>query len=219
MDPTNASPPAKVLELYEQSADSYAEMMDAEIDQPVYAETLGRLAERLVGVDGPIVDTSCGTGHMLRRYRDRFDPERALIGIDLSPRMVSLARARLGSNADVFAADMRDLQQIQAGGAAAVVSFFALHHLSPGEVAPTLEEWGRILQPRGQLVLATWEGAGAIDYGEASDVVALRYAKQDIAAWAEAAGFVVDRCVVEPVEDMAMDAIYLEGMRDGRGYP
>ena len=36
---------AKVSELYEDSAESYAEMMDAEIEQTVYADILGRLAK------------------------------------------------------------------------------------------------------------------------------------------------------------------------------
>jgi len=65
----------------------------------------------------------------------------------------------------------------------------------------------------GQLVVATWEGTGAIDYGDASDVVALRYREEEIAAWAQAAGFVVDRCVVEPMEGMPMKTLYLEGTK------
>ena len=42
---------AKVRQLYEGSADSYAEMMDSEIDLPVYSDTLGRLAERVADSD------------------------------------------------------------------------------------------------------------------------------------------------------------------------
>ena len=57
----------EVREFYEESADWYAELMDAEIDLPVYSDTLGRLAERIVDVSGPVIDTSCGPGHMLSR--------------------------------------------------------------------------------------------------------------------------------------------------------
>lgn len=178
----NASPLARVRELYEASADSYARMMDTEIDQPVYSDTLARLAERIVGISGPVVDTSCGSGHMLLRYRERFDPERALPGIDLSPRMVSIASARLGSSADVFVGDMRDLRQVKPRSSAAVSSFFAIHHLDPAEFSPALGEWKQDLRPGGRLLIAAWEGAGAIDYGGESDVVALRYTKEEVVA-------------------------------------
>ena len=207
------SPLAKVRDLYENSAESYAAMMDAEIDLPVYSNTLARLAERIVDISGPLVDTSCGSGHMLFMYRERFDPERRLVGIDLSPRMVSIARTRLDPSVEVFTGDMRELQQVETGSAAAALSFFALHHLGPDEVPPALAEWRRVLRPGGQLLVATWEGTGAIDYGEESDVVALKYTERQIVDWTEAAGFLVDRCVVEPVAGMSMDAIYVEGTR------
>ena len=205
---------AKVRELYEESADSYAEMMDAEIDLPVYSDILSRLAERIADTAGTVIDTSCGSGHMLSRYRERHDPERPLLGIDLSPRMVAIANARLGSSAEISIGDMRDLGAVESGTTAAVLSFFAIHHIGPEEVLAALQEWHRILRPGGQLVVAAWEGAGPIDYGDMSDVVALRYGKEEIAAWTRKAGFAVDRCVVEPVEEMPMDAVYLEGTRE-----
>lgn len=214
MRTVKTSSAAKVRELYEESADSYAEMMDAEIDLPVYSDILSRLAERIADTAGTVIDTSCGSGHMLSRYRERHDPERPLLGIDLSPRMVAIANARLGSSAEISIGDMRDLGAVESGTTAAVLSFFAIHHIGPEEVLAALQEWHRILRPGGQLVVAAWEGAGPIDYGDMSDVVALRYGKEEIAAWTRKAGFAVDRCVVEPVEEMPMDAVYLEGTRE-----
>ncbi len=67
MQPSSLDP---VRALYDASAGNYSGMMDSEIDLPMYADTLGRLAERLVGMSGPVVDASCGSGHMLARYRD-----------------------------------------------------------------------------------------------------------------------------------------------------
>jgi len=208
------SSPEKVRELYEESADSYAEMMDAEIDLPVYSDMLGRLAERIVDIKGPVIDTSCGSGHMLSRYHERYDSGRSLIGIDLSPRMVAISGERLGSNAQVFHGDMRCLEEVESGSAAGVLNFFSIHHIDPDEVVKALQEWHRVLRCGGQLVVATWEGTGSIDYGEVSDVVALRYTKEEIGDWTQKAGFVVDRCIVEPVEEMPMEAIYLEGTRE-----
>jgi len=204
---------AKVRALYEQSAESYSKVMDSEIDLPVYADVLGRLFTRIVDIPGVVVDTSCGPGHMLARYRERHDPARSLIGIDLSPRMVAIARERLGRNSDLLTGDMRDLDTLDSGSAAALLSFFAIHHLAPEEVSTALREWHRVLCRGGQLLVAAWEGAGPIDYGEASDVVAIRYTKGAITDRVPEAGFALNRCVVVPVEDMPMDAVYLEATK------
>lgn len=209
----NTSPTDSVRDFYEDSADGYSAMMDAEIELPLYADTLGRLAARLAGTPGPVIDTSCGSGHMLLMYHERFDSERALIAMDLSPQMVEITRNRLGAAALTCTADMRDLRGVNDANAAALLSFFALHHLDPAQVQVALQDWHRVLRPAGQLVLATWEGLGLIDYGEMSDLDALRYTEGEVRNWVQKAGFTIDRCQVEPVEDMPMAAIYLEATK------
>ena len=208
------SPAEQVRKLYEETADSYAQMMDAEIELPVYAEVLGRLRDRIADMPGAVVDTACGSGHMLCMYHERFDQKHPLLGIDLSPRMVSIAQEKLGAAARVAVGDMRDLSSVESESSSAALNFFALHHLDVEGVQVALREWYRILAPGGQLVVATWEGSGAIDYGEASDIVALRYGSDELAAWAKGAGFTITRCVVEPVEDFPMDAVYLEAVKE-----
>lgn len=209
----NTSSEEEVRDLYEESADWYAKMMDTEIDLPVYRDSLGRLSERIAGIPGELIDTSCGSGHMLSLYNETFDSERPLLGIDLSPRMVGIASSRLGPRATVLIGDMRDLSAVESKSAAAVVSFFAVHHLGPPDIPFTIQEWHRVLRSGGQLLIAAWEGDGPIDYGDQSDVVALRYGSEDVANWVRNAGFVVNRCLVQSVEDMEMDAIYLEGTK------
>ncbi|MCW8825512.1 MAG: class I SAM-dependent methyltransferase [Gammaproteobacteria bacterium] len=208
-----ASAPDEVCELYEASADWYSEMMDSEIDLPLYSDTLGRLHHKIEKMQGTLIDTACGSGHMLKMYHDRYDKNRSLLGIDLSPRMVAIASDRLGSSAQFQAADMRDLNSIEDGSAVAVINFFALHHLDSEDAYRALCEWNRVLQPNGQLVIATWEGAGAIDYGDESDIVALRYRADEIVSLVDKAGFNITRSDVEPVEGFSMDAIYLEGTK------
>ena len=210
----NASPPAKVRQLYEDSADSYAQMMDAEIGLPVYADVLGRLRDRIANTPGTVVDTACGSGHMLSMYHECYDQKHPLLGVDLSPRMVSIAEEKLGSNAHVVVGDMRDLSSVGSGSSSAALNFFALHHLDFEGVKLAFREWYRILGPGGQLVVATWEGSGAIDYGNESDIVALRYSSSELTTWAQGAGFAITRCAVEPVEDFPMDAVYLEGVKE-----
>jgi ubiquinone/menaquinone biosynthesis C-methylase UbiE len=203
-----------VRALYEGNSGHYSKMMDREIEFPVYAALFERLSESIAEVDGPIVDTSCGTGHMLARYHEHFDTTRPLIGLDLSPHMIAIAHAMLGSRAQIFLGDMRKLGEVEDSSAAAVLNYFALHHVSPADAQGALQEWHRVLRPDGKLVIATWEGEGAIDYGDESDLVALRYTKDEMTRWAEDAGFTVTRCVVEPVEDFPMAAVYLDATKN-----
>ena len=143
-------------------------------------------------------------------FRERFDDGRPLLGVDLSPRMVAIASKRLGSGGRAVVGDMRELSMVESESAAAVLNFFAVHHLAPDGVLEAMVEWHRVLCFGGQLLVAAWEGAGAIDYGEESEIVALRYTGAELASWTEKAGFAVTRCVVEAVEDFPMDAVYLE---------
>ena len=202
-----------IRELYEATADGYADMMDSEIYLPLYAETMGRLRDAISHVPGCLLDVACGSGHMLRRYHEEFDPTRPLVGVDLSPRMVEIATGRLPADAIVMATDMRELDQIEPESAAAVLSFFALHHIDPVGSRAALREWHRVLAPEGRVFVATWEGTGPIDYGGEAEIVALKHAADDLATWVREGGFRIDRCVVEPVEGMEMDAVYLDATR------
>lgn len=209
---TTHYPDDDVRDMYDRSADWYAKTMAKEIELPVYDEVLSALAASIADVDGPVVDTSCGSGHMLQRYHQRHDAQRALIGVDLSPRMVAISQDNLGGAATVVVGDMRRLAAVAAGSAAAVISFFALHHLDAADIPDALRTWRRALRSGGRLVLATWEGAGHIDYGDQADLVAHRYTREQVAGWAESAGFDVVSCRVEPVEGMGMDAVYLDAV-------
>lgn len=203
----------EVRELYEASADSYAEMMDAEINLPLYSDVLSRLHQSISNFKGHLIDTACGSGHMLALFHDRYDHSRPLFGVDLSPKMVSIARKRLGKSARIVVGDMRQLSAIETGSAAAVINYFALHHLDPKGVSTALLEWSRVLIPGGQLLVAAWEGSGTIDYGDDADITALKYRSEDLTALICDAGFAVNRCTVEPVEALSMDAVYLEAIK------
>ena len=203
----------EVTKFYEEIADSYSTMMDDEIDLPMYAEALGGLAERIADLDGPVLDSSCGSGHMLERLRERYVSGRQLLGVDLSRRMVATSRQRLGDSADITEGDMGKLDHVQDGSCAAVLSYFALHHVDLKGMGACLSEWYRVLKAGGQLLASTWEGEGPVDYGGEADVVAMRYRSDQVANAARAVGFSVDRSSVEAVEGMEMDAVFLAATR------
>ncbi len=204
----------EVCQMYDEIADTYSEMMEGEIGLPVYSEILGRLKDRIEPIPGVLLDTACGSGHMLTLYRERFDAARPLMGIDLSPRMVAIAKNRLGPDPKIVVGDMRDLGMLKSRSAAAVINFFALHHLDQQGVLRAAKEWHRVLCPGGQLVVAAWEGTGPVDYGEESKIVAFRYSSSELVSWFEEARFRVQRCVVEPVGDFPTDAVYLECVKE-----
>lgn len=199
-----------VRRMYDGIAASYDAMVEREIGQPVYTEALRRLSQAVQALCGPIVDLACGSGQMLARYRADFDPERALVGIDLSPEMVAITAAKLDANADVRVGEMRAPGVAEAAG---VLNWFALHHLEAPEAARAIATWYGALAPGGFLSVATWEGQGLVDYGDAADLVAFRHDADAVRGWAAAAGFSVHRCVTQPVEGMPMDAVYLEASR------
>ncbi len=196
--------------MYEANADSYSEMMDKEIELPIYKEILGRLHENIKSFQGAILDTACGSGHMLDLFRSSFDSSRTFIGMDISPSMVAISKKRIGKDCLVFVGDMRSLPDLKSATVAAVINFFVIHHLDLDGITQAMKEWSRVLVHNGRLILAAWEGSGAIDYGEESDIVASRYTRTELSNVAVQAGLHVTRCSVEPVKGFHMDAIYLE---------
>ena len=204
------SPPEAVIKMYAEHARGYADMMDSEILLPMYDTILSRIHENITELNGPLVDTACGSGHMLEKYHKDFDRKRPLRGIDLAPEMVKISQERLNDTALVEAGDMRSIPHLESASVAGVINFFALHHLDHDDVITCLEEWHRILVMGGFLSCATWEGQGQIDYGDESDLVALRISQTDLVKNAELAGFTIIDCRVEPVADFDMDALYIE---------
>lgn len=203
------SPMDEVRALYEQCADSYNEMMEEEIELPIYHELLSEVVSKLKRVPGAVVDSSCGTGHMLEKIRDEYISDRELVGVDISPSMIKIARRRLGVSATLFEGDMSSLPQLPDSSCAVLLSFFAIHHVDLLGFRRCVSEWQRVLTHGGLLVLAAWEGEGPIDYGDASEVVARRYLESEVVDTVKSAGFCAAQHSVRPVDDFGMDALYL----------
>lgn len=203
------SKPSEVNQLYKDSAEWYSKMMDREIQLPIYKRVLTQLNNLTSKISGPLIDTSCGSGHMLCYFHQTFDSVRELIGIDLSESMLTYARLNLNGIAQVEQGDMRDLSLFDGDSVAGLISFFALHHLNEKDIQLALTEWHRILKDDGCLLIGTWEGEGPIDYGDDSEIIAQRYTRSQIINWVTSADFKIKDCFVEAVDGMPMEAIYL----------
>ncbi len=101
--------------------------------------------------DGLVVDAATGTGLVLRALAARH-PEARLVGVDLSARMLAVARAAL-PQAQLVQADAAALP-VTPGTVNLVTCVTALHLLAEPTVA--FDEWSRVLRPGGRLVTATF---------------------------------------------------------------
>lgn len=95
--------PNAVRESYDNLASEYAARLSHELDgKPMDRALLEEIAARAKGV---VCDLGCGPGHVTRFLAEHGA---SVCGIDLSPRMVDVAR-RLNPGLRFEVADMRDL--------------------------------------------------------------------------------------------------------------
>jgi SAM-dependent methyltransferase len=96
-----------------------------------------------------VLDVGCGTGHSLMPWLERGY---AVTGLDVSPRMAALARAKAAGRADVLVADMRALPAIGPFDLVTCLGDAMNHLLEPADVSASLREMRRVLVPGGLLV-------------------------------------------------------------------
>jgi ubiquinone/menaquinone biosynthesis C-methylase UbiE len=103
-----------------------------------------------------VIDLGCGSGALLERI-GRALPETRLVGIDVEPSALKLARQRL-PHAEFVSGDLDQVGAGQAfrGHADAVVCSEVLEHLESPELALRLA--GELLQPGGRLVVTVPAG-------------------------------------------------------------
>jgi SAM-dependent methyltransferase len=131
-----------VARIYEDDADLYDIAFDWDI-----SDEADWLVERLQATT--VLEPGCGSGRMLAALADRGC---RVVGLDLSPRMVEIARARLGTRSEVFEADMThfDLGRTFDG---AVCPINTLLHLTPVELGRHLQRMERHLEPRSRYLV------------------------------------------------------------------
>ena len=100
-----------------------------------------------------ILDAGCGTG--VPTARQLTGAGMSVMGIDISPVMLSLARENV-PGATFTEMDIMDLAP-EIGKFDAVVAFFSLLMLPRGEIPPALARFREILVPQGRLVLGMVE--------------------------------------------------------------
>jgi SAM-dependent methyltransferase len=116
-----------------------------EVEQPIVREILAGLP---VGV---ALDAACGTG---RHAAYLASLGHRVIGVDTSPEMLAVARAKV-RDAELHEADLHDLP-IDDGSVDLVVCAIALTHVP--DLSRVLREFVRVLRPGGHLVISDARG-------------------------------------------------------------
>jgi len=131
---------------YDRVAEEYAARIAGELaGKPLDRALLACLVEQVGGL-GIIADIGCGPGHVAAYVHELGA---RVVGVDLSPEMVAIARQR----SPAIRGSMLALAAPDAswGG---IVALNSIIHLPPEERPQALAEFHRVLRPGGLLVLA-----------------------------------------------------------------
>jgi ubiquinone/menaquinone biosynthesis C-methylase UbiE len=135
---------------------------------------------------GRLIDVGTGTGRMIELFGERAD---AAIGIDRSPEMLRLARAKLSAhrelNWDVRQGDINALP-VADGAADTVILHQVLHYIPAPELA--IAELARILNSGGQLLIVDFAPHDREELRDRDAHARLGFSDDQINAWFAAAG-------------------------------
>lgn len=113
-----------------------------------------------------MLDLCCGTGLMTAELRGRG---LRVTGVDASPAMLDLARARLGAEVPLVEAWLPDLA-VDGPFDAVVSTLDGFNYLTMADLAETFTAAARVLGPGGWLVFDV-HGPGALDFARAHPVL------------------------------------------------
>jgi SAM-dependent methyltransferase len=182
---------------FDRIAEQYAaDFADELTRKPYDTELLDRFARRCPA-PGLVLDIGCGpAGHVGRFVADRGA---RVVGVDLAPRSLTVARRLNDPSLRFVAADMRALPFAR-GACAGIVAFYSL--IYEADPTPALVELRRVLQPGGTLLVAVHAGEGFSHFSDYKglpvDVELHLREPRTFAEQVRAAGFAVETVDVRP---------------------
>ena len=185
---------------YDAVAGAYADGLRDELaGKPLDRALLAALIEQVLAEQAPaeagrppatVGDLGCGPGHVTGWLAAHGA---TATGIDLSAGMIEVAR-REQPGAQFRVGDLLSLPAAD-GEFGAVVAFYSIIHLAPGELPGALAEMHRVLRPGGPALLAFHVGTEVRHFsewmGQDVDVDFRFHQPGDVAARLEAAGFIL----------------------------
>ncbi|HUY49969.1 MAG TPA: class I SAM-dependent methyltransferase [Streptosporangiaceae bacterium] len=180
---------------YDAVARAYHAQLGDELDgKPLDRALLEGFIE-LAGA-GPIADVGCGPGHVTRFLAARHAK---VIGVDLSPGMIGVAREHAPALA--FAVGSMLALPVADGAWSGAVALYSIIHLTAGQRAIACREFARTVRPGGWLLAAFHIdspdfAAGEVShltnwFGESVELDGFFLEPADVAGDVEAAGFTI----------------------------
>lgn len=187
---------------YDDVAEQYAETFRDSIPEQVFDRAMiGAFAELARATEsGAVADVGCGPGHVTAHLRDLgLDA----FGIDLSPRMLAIARREHPELR--FVEGSMSALEVGDGALGGVLSRYSIIHVLPDSLPEVFAEFHRVLAPGGHLLVAFTAHEDDSQLAWAFDhrvTTAYRLSIPRVAALLERAGFEeVARLVEAPGED------------------
>ena len=180
-----------VQKSYDRVADEYASRFLHELeDKPLDRALLEHLVEEVRG-SGLVADLGCGPGHVARYLHERGV---SMLGIDLSPQMVEMAR-RLNPGITFEQGNMAALAAKDEAWAG-IVAFYSLIHFPRAQVVQVLREFHRVLRPGGVLLLSFHAGQEVRHleewWGRPVSLEAVFFEREEMEGYLREAGFATE---------------------------
>ncbi|MDV3457572.1 class I SAM-dependent methyltransferase [Sphingomonas sp. HF-S4] len=138
--------PDRIAEHYERHAHAFDAARSRDLVEQAWLDRF-LLA---VPKSGHILDLGCGAGEPIARYL--IDRDRHLTGVDVSERMITLARTRFGRHRWICG----DIRAVEVEGPFhGVIAWDSLFHLRPEEQAEMIAKAAEWLEPGGALLFNT----------------------------------------------------------------
>jgi len=144
----------------------YEHVLVAPLFRP-FAEALLVRAEPRAG--DSVIDVACGTGIVARLARQRLGPAARIVGVDLAPPMLSVARS-VDATIDWRQGNVLSLP-VGNGERFSLLTCHQGFQFFPDKRA-ALQEMRRVLAPMGRLAIATWRSLEDIPIARALNVIA-----------------------------------------------
>lgn len=175
--------------VFDKHAEAYQEKY---MDVSLYHDSFDVFCQYVPAENARVLELACGPGNITRYLRQKR-PDFQILGIDLSPKMVELARTN-NPDATFMCLDCRDIRQLDQTFDALMVGF-CLPYLSVGETEQLVCDAAAMLPPKGVLYLSTMEddySASEIQRASTGDAVYMYfYRADDLTRILEAQGFSV----------------------------
>jgi SAM-dependent methyltransferase len=187
---------------YDRIADEYARRIYDELQhKPLDRQLLDRFAASVRDL-GPACDMGCGPGHVARYLHDHGAN---VLGVDLSPGMIELAR-RLNPGIEFRQGNMLALN-VEGDAWGGVAAFYSIIHIPREDIVAALHELKRVLRPGGLLLLVFHIGDEIVHrdelWGVPVNLDFVFFQPEEMVAYLESAGFEIEDVIVRwPYKDV-----------------